>query len=196
MRRALPAGLVPNSSWLLHSGLQEELPDPHSLAACRSPEQPCVTSSGMAKPQQHPHKHLRAPIPQHDTPPSPPGGANITQGPQDPSGPGPSLTMKAEKPSCGHWPQRNGAPLSLQVKSVSSLIMKKGWRQTNVLGQNTFLLRIIKNDRELDALRPSCGRGLGKAFGSLICEFGAEWFFWRKELTAWKMRALFSKAQN
>lgn len=40
---AVPAGLVPNSSWLLHSGLQEELPDPHSLAACRSPEQPCVT---------------------------------------------------------------------------------------------------------------------------------------------------------
>lgn len=35
--RTLPAGLVPNSSWLLHSGLQEELPDPHSLAACKEP---------------------------------------------------------------------------------------------------------------------------------------------------------------
>lgn len=40
-RRALPAGLVLNSSWLLHSGLQEALPDPQSLAACRSPEQLC-----------------------------------------------------------------------------------------------------------------------------------------------------------
>lgn len=35
--RTLPVGLVPNSNWLLHSGLQDALPDPHSLAACEKP---------------------------------------------------------------------------------------------------------------------------------------------------------------
>lgn len=149
-RRALPAGLVPNSSWLLHSGLQEELPDPHSLAACRSPEQPCVTSSGTAEPHQPPQNtpggpsHSRTPL-WRGAGPSPPGGANSTRGSQDPSGPGASLTIKAEKPpvlgtlATGKW----GSPLTAGKKvSLSPLVMRKGWKQTNVLGQNSFLLRI------------------------------------------------------
>lgn len=77
--------------------------------------------------------------------PSPPGGANSTRGPQDPSGPGASLTIKAEKPpffgtlATGKW----GSPLTAGKKvSLSPLVMRKGWRQTNVLGQNSFLLRI------------------------------------------------------
>lgn len=121
-RRALPAGLVLNSSWLLHSGLQEALPDPQSLAACRSPEQLCVTSCGTAEPHQHPQQHP-GPIPQHNTPVE--GGMSLPtwRSQQHTGSLGPIRVRcfpnhKGWKNLLflGHWPQRNGAPCSLHVK--------------------------------------------------------------------------------
>lgn len=50
--RTLPVGLVPNSSWVLHSGLQDELPDPHSLAACKEPR--CRPWGSRLQPSQTP----------------------------------------------------------------------------------------------------------------------------------------------
>lgn len=50
--RTLPVGLVPNSSWVLHSGLQDELPDPHSLAACKEPR--CWLWGSRLQPSQTP----------------------------------------------------------------------------------------------------------------------------------------------
>lgn len=130
VRRALPAALVPNSIGLLHSGLQEALPDPHSPAACRSPEQLCHL---LQRPQTPPA-----------APKTPRGGAHPTAGPpcaggtslptcrsQHHSGsPGPaaSLTIKAEKSPFFGTRRNSCAPLSLQVKNICPLIMKKGWR--------------------------------------------------------------------
>lgn len=55
------------------------------------------------------------------------------------------------------------------------------------LGKHLFtenhLIRLIKNDTWAGCPQAVLRGGLGKAFGSLVCGFGAEWF-WRKELTA------------
>lgn len=187
VRRALPAALVPNSIGLLHSGLQEELPDPHSPAACRSPEQLCHL---LQRPQTPPA-----------APKTPRGGAHPTAGPpcaggtslptcrsQHHSGsPGPAapLTIKAEKtPFFWDTEKLLCSPLTAGKKHLPTDYEKGLEMNKCPWAKHLFLLRIIKSYPGLDALGPSHGGGLGKASGSLICGFGAEWLFWRKELTA------------
>lgn len=58
---SLPAGLVPNSSWVLHSGLQDELPEPHSLGACKDQRATCGPTFSSQTPlpaPQHPHPNV------------------------------------------------------------------------------------------------------------------------------------------
>lgn len=56
---SLPAGLVLNSSCVLHSGLQDELPEPHSLGACKDQR----ATHGPTSTSQTPLPALNTPIP-------------------------------------------------------------------------------------------------------------------------------------